>query len=121
MFDNVYWHHTNRAAMAMLLRAVQEALLAGAISAGDLTGLDDAELMRLLLSEAMPETTVRICTALSERRFHKRALEVSSKAGPLYERLAALYSDGQRDAMPSGGLMRHWRLKLAWQCRRVRS
>ena len=100
MFDNVYWHHTNRAAMAMLLRAVQEALLAGAISAGDLTGLDDAELMRLLLSEAMPETTVRICTALSERRFHKRALEVSSKAGPLYERLAALYNDrtARRDA-----------------------
>ena len=28
MFDNVYWHHTNRAMMAMLLRAVQEALLA---------------------------------------------------------------------------------------------
>ena len=29
MFDNVYWHHTNRAMMAMLLRAVQEALAAG--------------------------------------------------------------------------------------------
>ncbi|MEX2426550.1 MAG: HD domain-containing protein, partial [Thermomicrobiaceae bacterium] len=25
MFDNVYWHHTNRACMVMLLRAVQEA------------------------------------------------------------------------------------------------
>ena len=30
MFDNVYWHHTNRACMAMLLRAIQEAVLAGA-------------------------------------------------------------------------------------------
>src|SRR5207248_11384526 len=29
MFDNVYWHHTNRAMMVMLLRAVQEALLSG--------------------------------------------------------------------------------------------
>ena len=34
MFDNVYWHHTNRAMMAMLLRATQEAVLAGAITAG---------------------------------------------------------------------------------------
>ena len=30
MFDNVYWHHTNRACMVMLLRAVQEAMIAGA-------------------------------------------------------------------------------------------
>ncbi|MDQ3412059.1 MAG: HD domain-containing protein, partial [Chloroflexota bacterium] len=37
MFDNVYWHHTNRACMAMLLRAVQEALLAGAVRAEALT------------------------------------------------------------------------------------
>ena len=29
MFDNVYWHHTNRACMAMLLRAVQDALERG--------------------------------------------------------------------------------------------
>src|SRR5699024_2748750 len=33
MFDNVYWHHTNRACMVMLLRAVQDALIAGAITA----------------------------------------------------------------------------------------
>ena len=27
MFDNIYWHHTNRACMVMLLRATQEALI----------------------------------------------------------------------------------------------
>ena len=27
MFDNVYWHHTNRACMVALLRATQEALI----------------------------------------------------------------------------------------------
>ena len=32
MFDNVYWHHTNRACMVMLLRAVQEALLAAVVT-----------------------------------------------------------------------------------------
>ena len=45
MFDNVYWHHTNRACMAMLLRAVQEAMLAGAVTPTTLTGHDDASLL----------------------------------------------------------------------------
>ncbi len=31
MFDNIYWHHTSRALQVMLMRAVQEALLAGAL------------------------------------------------------------------------------------------
>ena len=48
MFDNVYWHHTNRACMAMLLRAVQEALLAGAVAPAELTEHDDASLLALL-------------------------------------------------------------------------
>jgi HD superfamily phosphohydrolase len=96
MFDNVYWHHTNRACMAMLLRAVQEGLIAGAISAGDLTGLDDAGLLALLSSELMPEPTQRLCRALKGRQIHKRALEVSSRAGDLYARLSDLYADPAR-------------------------
>jgi HD superfamily phosphohydrolase len=93
MFDNVYWHHTNRACMAMLLRAIQEALIAGAIGAGDLTGHDDASLLNLLQADDMPEPTVRLCRSLFERRIHKRALEVSARAGDLYARLGSLYAD----------------------------
>jgi uncharacterized protein len=96
MFDNVYWHHTNRACMAMLLRAVQEGLIAGAIRADDLTGLDDAGLLALLSSERMPEPTQRLCLALKERHIHKRALELSSRAGGLYDQLSVLYTDPAR-------------------------
>jgi HD superfamily phosphohydrolase len=99
MFDNVYWHHTNRACMAMLLRAVQEGLTEGAIAAGDLTGHDDASLLDLLQSSAMPEPTIRLCRSLFQRRIHKRALEVSARAGELFAQLGALYSNpaGRRD------------------------
>ncbi len=38
MFDNIYWHHTSRAFQVMLLRAVQEALLAGTLSATAIDG-----------------------------------------------------------------------------------
>ena len=54
MFDNVYWHHTNRACMAMLLRAIQEGLATGVIGADALTGLDDAQLLALLSTSRMP-------------------------------------------------------------------
>ncbi|MDQ3045710.1 MAG: HD domain-containing protein [Chloroflexota bacterium] len=93
MFDNVYWHHTNRACMAMLLRAVQEAILHGAVSATELTGHDDASLLVLLASPAMPETTRHLTSALVQRRIHKRAVEISAKAFELYARLGNLYFD----------------------------
>jgi HD superfamily phosphohydrolase len=93
MFDNVYWHHTNRACMAMLLRAVQEAILAGAVSPAELTDHDDASLLALLGDEKMPESTRRLTTALQERRVHKRAVEVSARAFELYARLGNLFYD----------------------------
>jgi uncharacterized protein len=96
MFDNVYWHHTNRACMAMLLRAIQESMLEGALTADDLTGLDDSQLLALLSAHHMPETTQRLCSALKERRIHKRAIEVSARAGALYQGLSALYTDPAR-------------------------
>jgi HD superfamily phosphohydrolase len=91
MFDNVYWHHTNRACMAMLLRAIQEALIAGSIEAETLTRHDDASLLAVLESPAMPEATRRLTAALRDRRFHKRAVEISSRATDLYARLGALF------------------------------
>ncbi len=93
MFDNVYWHHTNRACMVMLLRAVQDALIAGCIAPADLWRLDDTSLMATLQTEAMPETTRRLATALATRDIHKRALEVSNRAIELYGRLGNLWFD----------------------------
>src|SRR5205807_5657356 len=57
MFDNIYWHHTSRALQVMLMRAVQEALLAGVVQVSQLVGLDDASLLRLLAHPSMPTTS----------------------------------------------------------------
>lgn len=96
MFDNVYWHHTNRACMAMLLRAVQDAMLAGAISGDELTGFDDRSLTQRLSAPSMPETTRRLNLALTERRIHKRAVEFSTKATSVFPRLSALFEQPER-------------------------
>ena len=93
MFDNVYWHHTNRACMVMLLRAVQEALVAKAITAEALTDHDDASLLALMRGQEMPDATRRLANALAERRIHKRAVEVSARAIELYGRLGNLWFD----------------------------
>ncbi len=93
MFDNVYWHHTNRACMAMLLRAVQEAVVAGTIDADELPGHDDASLLAYLGQPEMPDATRRLTAALVDRRVHKRAVEVSRLAYELYGRLGNLFYD----------------------------
>ena len=93
MFDNVYWHHTNRACMVMLLRATQEALLAGALTADELVAHDDASLLSLLASDRMPTPSQRLARALRERRIHKRAVEIGSRAFELYARLGNLFFD----------------------------
>lgn len=99
MFDNVYWHHTNRACMAMLLRAVQEAVLAG-MPAEHLTRHDDASLLASLDTAGQPETTRRLVTGLKERRLHKRAVEISARAGDLYAYLSSLFAHpGRRRAL----------------------
>ncbi len=93
MFDNVYWHHTNRACMAMLLRAVQDALDAGDLRAEELTGQDDASLLALLSSRRMPPTTRALVGSLSGRRVHKRAIEFATRSGPIFNKLDALFYD----------------------------
>ncbi len=93
MFDNVYWHHTNRACMAMLLRAVQEALEAGALSPAELPRHDDASLLATLADGSMPEQTRRLTEALRNRRVHKRAVEIGARARELYGRLGNLWFD----------------------------
>lgn len=95
MFDNVYWHHTNRACMAMLLRAMQESLLAG-LSPEELTDHTDASLIARLSCEDMPETTRTLVSALQQRRFHKRAVEISYRAPELFDALGRLFHDPAR-------------------------
>jgi HD superfamily phosphohydrolase len=93
MFDNVYWHHTNRACMVMLLRAVQEALLAGRIDPDELSRVDDFSMLRLLNRDDMPAITRTLCEGLKTRHIHKRAIEISSRAGDLYANVSGLFHD----------------------------
>jgi HD superfamily phosphohydrolase len=93
MFDNVYWHHANRACMAMLLRAVQDALLAGALAPQHLQSLDDRTLLDLLANESMPTTTRKLAESLRSRRLHKRAVEISFRATDLFQHLSSLFFD----------------------------
>ena len=96
MFDNIYWHHTSRALQMMLMRAVQESLLSGALQVEQLVGLDDASLLVLLNDAAMPASTQALAHDLEMRRPYKGVLEVSRPAGRLYRQLDALFWDAQR-------------------------
>ncbi len=93
MFDNVYWHHTNRACMVMLLRAVQEALINDAIEPEALTELDDASLIHRFRQPDMPGQTRDLVGALESRSIHKRAVEISARATDLYSYLGSLFYD----------------------------
>lgn len=95
MFDNVYWHHTNRACMAMLLRAVQDALEAG-LDPEELTEYADWGLLERLGRSDMPESTKRLVASLRRRRMHKRAVEISSRAVDLYAYLSGLFASPSR-------------------------
>jgi HD superfamily phosphohydrolase len=96
MFDNIYWHHTSRAMQVMLVRAVQDALLSDALRAEQLIGLDDAALLLLLASSAMPPGVRALANALELRHPHKVVLEVSRAAGRLFHRMEALFWDAER-------------------------
>lgn len=93
MFDNVYWHHTNRACSAMLLRAVQDAMIAGTLETESLPTHDDRSLLELLAQPGMPGSTQNLARSLKSRRVHKRAVEIGSRAIELYGRLGNLYFD----------------------------
>lgn len=97
MFATVYWHHTARAAVVMLLRAVQEALGSGALVPRSLEGADDAELMRMLLGDDMPERTRDMARRLRGRRLYKRALEIGIDH-PSFGRLEELWFRPERRA-----------------------
>jgi uncharacterized protein len=93
MFDNVYWHHTNRACMVMLLRAVQEALIHDAIDPVELTCMDDTSLIARFRQPDMPVQTRKLVDSLESRSLHKRAVEISARATDLYSYLGSLFYD----------------------------
>lgn len=76
MFATVYWHHACRAAVAMLLRSLQEALRGGELQPRRLEQADDATLIALLRSEAMPPLSRDLGQRLLERRLYKRAAQI---------------------------------------------
>jgi HD superfamily phosphohydrolase len=96
MFDNIYWHHTARALQVMLMRAVHEAMLCGALQVEQLVGLDDASLLSLLKETQMPISSRKLADDLELRRPYKVAIEISRLAGRIYSRLEALFWDTQR-------------------------
>src|SRR6266567_1774202 len=96
MFDNIYWHHTTRALQVMLMRAVHEAMLCGALQVEQLVGLDDASLLSLLAETHMPTSSRKLADDLELRRPYKVVIEISRLAGRIYNRLEALFWDTQR-------------------------
>jgi HD superfamily phosphohydrolase len=96
MFDNIYWHHTNRSLQAMLVRAVFDAISAQALTADQLIGQSDAALLTLLARQDLPISTQRLANDLEFRRAYKVVLEVSPAAGRLFRRLDALFWDAER-------------------------
>lgn len=90
--------------IVMLLRAVQEAILAEAIAPGDLLGHDDASLLTFLGSERMPPPTQALIAGLRDRRAYKVVVELSSRAGRLYQQIAALYWDAPKRRRAEGVL-----------------
>ena len=122
MFDNVYWHHANRACMIMLLRAVQDALLAGAVTGAELTHHDDRSLLALLRQPEMPAATRRLTAALDERRIYKRAVEFSNRArGALRTHRQSLFRPGRAAGRRDRAGGRTWPKRSANPCRPKRS
>ncbi len=100
MFDNIYWHHTGRAMIVMLLRAVQDALVpeegAPTLDATDLIGQDDAALLVRLAQAKHPAATQDLIDRLRRRRPYKVVVELSSRAGRLYNQIDALFWDAAK-------------------------
>mgnify|MGYP003294070209 CR=1 FL=1 len=89
MFDNVYWHHTNRACMVMLLRATQDALIASALRPEELIDHDDDSLL------------ARLASAQAAQR-HARRLRDDHRLHQLFRRCGPDRMDHRRDSLRCG-------------------
>lgn len=100
MYLSVYRHPQNRICHAMLRRAIQDALIAGTLSAEELTHLDDDTLLALLAhNPEYPQSTRTLAQGLETQQNYHILLEMSCDV-PLFSTLAVFLSD-------------------AWQCQQV--
>jgi HD superfamily phosphohydrolase len=121
MFFNVYWHHTCRVCTVMLLRAVQEALLAGALSPGELERVDDSTLLALLQTRAASgSASADLAARLRSRTLYKRALEYVADDLRDGESPYALLAPLKRDAARRRGLELAICERLSTPARRLR-
>jgi uncharacterized protein len=85
MFATVYWHHACRAAVVMLLRAVQEALRSGELDAPTMERSDDGSLLAALATSKQT-MAAELAERLGGRRLYKRGIDVrvdDAAFGPL--------------------------------------
>jgi HD superfamily phosphohydrolase len=73
MYRSVYWHHSVRAATAMIKKALSHGLSSGAINGDELYGLDDAGLFSLLSRGVCP--LFSLGDAVRQGRLYKLILE----------------------------------------------
>ena len=93
MHYNVYGHHALRVPTAMFLRAIQDAVQAGEISAEELVRQDDAGALDLVSRSAEPDgSSATLVRRLIDRRPYKRALELDERH-PSYAPLIRLRDD----------------------------
>lgn len=102
MFSTVYWHHGCRAAVVMLLRAIQDGLRAGYIEPRAIERSDDASLLALLGASEAPALTRDLATRLRDRRLYKRGIEVGMDE-PAFERLERLWFRPSQRAVVEDG------------------
>ncbi len=93
MYREAYWHHTVRAAQAMLKRAVTEALLAEEIDFARLIAADDEQAMALLRACRNPATAELTRGLGPGRRLYRRVWNGSP------EQAAALPAGATRDLL----------------------
>jgi HD superfamily phosphohydrolase len=102
MFATVYWHHACRAAVVMLLRALQESLRAGAIEAAAVERADDEALLAMLAEPGAPALSAELATRLRERRLYKRGIDVTVDDAA-FDRLERLwFHPTQRSVLEDG-------------------
>ena len=93
VYYNVYGHHSLRIPTAMFLRAVQDAIAAGAVTFDELSEKDDAGAFVLMEDAAEPESsTAALMKRLADRNPYRLALEFDERH-PSYSSLIRLRED----------------------------
>lgn len=76
MYGNVYWHHTSRILTRMIVRAVEDAMVAGHIHIDELVELDDSLLMDRLRTARRGSTARQLVARIEKRDLYKRSVEL---------------------------------------------